>query len=388
MAASQSPEPALRRNLHILMAGIATVGLQALMLSPMLTDIMRALSAGPAEVGVAAGSYGFGVALSALLAAPRLDSWPKRLSLQLAFLVMSAALTLCGLAWNWPVLVVGQFLIGAAAGIIIPGTYALAADLSAESYRTQALGRVVLGWSVALCAGVPLSAFLTDAMGWRITFLYVAGLALAACLGYGLLPRGGQGEPSGRVGYGRALAAPDVVLLLAATFAFMSAFYATYSFLGDHLRTLHAAGAWLGGLVAMSYGAGFAFGTMGDGRINRLGPKRVVGPALLAIGLAYLVLPFAAGNVVTAVLFAFVWGIAAHVTMTSLVASLSLSQATVRGAVIALFSVVTYLAQGVAGFAMGSLYAARGFHAVSFTASAGAFVMAAIVLLRMRRVSG
>ena len=387
MAVPESPDLALRRSLHILMAGIATVGLQALMLSPMLTDIMQDLSAGPAEVGVAAGSYGFGVAVSALLAAPRLDSWPKRPSLQLAFLIMSAALALCGLAWSWPMLVLGQFLIGAAGGIVIPGTYALASDLSAEAYRTQALGRVVLGWSIALCAGVPLSAFLTDAMGWRITFLYVAGLALAASIAYGLLPAGERAADARKVGYAQALAAPDVIVLLAATFAFMSAFYATYSFLGDHLRTLHAAGAWLGGLVAMSYGAGFAFGTLADGRINRAGPKRVVGPALVAVGLNYLVLPYAAETMPTAVLYAFVWGIIAHVTMTSLVASLSLSPPAVRGAVIALFSVITYLAQGVAGFAMGSLYAARGFHAVSLAASAGAFVMAGVVLT-WRRGSG
>jgi MFS transporter, DHA1 family, inner membrane transport protein len=387
MAGLESPDPALRRNLHILMAGIATVGLQALMLSPMLTDIMRALAAGPAEVGVAAGSYGFGVAASAFLAAPKLDTWPKRRSLQLAFLVMSAALALCGLAWSWPVLVVGQFLIGAAGGIVIPGTYALAAELSAESYRTQALGRVVLGWSVALCAGVPLSAFLTDAMGWRTTFLYVAGLALAACLAYRLLPAGRPTGEERRVGYAQAVAAPDALVFLAATFAFMFAFYATYSFLGDHLRTLHAAGAWLGGLVAMSYGAGFGFGTVFDARINRAGPKRMVGPALAAIGFNYLMLPLAAHNLVTAVLYAFAWGAVAHLAMTSLVVSLSLSPPAVRGAVIALFSVITYLAQGVAGFLMGALYAARGFEAVSFTASAGAFVMAAVVLMH-RRASG
>ena len=49
--------------LLLLMAGIAAVGVQALMLSPLMPDIARALAAGPAEVGIASGAYGVGVAV-------------------------------------------------------------------------------------------------------------------------------------------------------------------------------------------------------------------------------------------------------------------------------------------------------------------------------------
>ncbi len=372
------------RAIWLLMAGIAVVGLQALMLSPMLTDIMAALAVSPAEIGIASGAYGFGVAGSAFLAAPRLDTWPRRLSLRLSLIVMGLALALCAFAWAWPVLVLGQLAIGAAAGILIPGSYALASELSSEEQRTQALGRVVLGWSVALVLGVPLSALLTDLMGWRATFLIVAALSLAASFAFALLPDPKRTVEAARVGYGEAFSAPGARLLLAGTFAFMFAFYATYSFLGDHLRTLHGSGAWLGGVVAMAYGAGFGLATVADGWINRLGPTHVVAPSLLFVGINYLILPVAAESIPSVIAYALVWGVIAHFAMTSLVASLSRAPARVRGALIALFSVTTYLAQGVGGVVMGAVYAAHGFLASSLIASGGAFLTAALIWLGKR----
>jgi predicted MFS family arabinose efflux permease len=42
--------------LLLLMSGIAAVGIQALMLSPLMPDIAQALAAGPVEVGIASGA--------------------------------------------------------------------------------------------------------------------------------------------------------------------------------------------------------------------------------------------------------------------------------------------------------------------------------------------
>src|SRR6185295_1072988 len=92
MAAIPSDQ-SFQGHLLLLMAGIAAVGVQALMLSPLMPDIGQALAAGPAEIGIASGAYGVGVALSALLAAPRLGQWPKRRAIQMAFAAMAAGLT-------------------------------------------------------------------------------------------------------------------------------------------------------------------------------------------------------------------------------------------------------------------------------------------------------
>src|SRR5437899_1473353 len=111
------------RPLLLLTLSIAAVGIQALMLSPLVPDIAAGLATGAKQVGYAAGAYGAGVAVSALLAAPRLGNWPKRTAIRAAFTLLAAALLLCGLAWDWWVLVGGQFAVGLGSGVIIPATY-------------------------------------------------------------------------------------------------------------------------------------------------------------------------------------------------------------------------------------------------------------------------
>ena len=67
-----------RTPLLLLTLSIAAVGIQALMLSPLLTDIAAGLGTQAKEIGFAASAYGVGVASAALLAAPQLGRWPKR----------------------------------------------------------------------------------------------------------------------------------------------------------------------------------------------------------------------------------------------------------------------------------------------------------------------
>src|SRR3990170_5224952 len=90
--------PALNRRLLCLTLAIATVGLQALMVAPLLTDMARDLAVGPAAIGRANGLYGAGVAVAALIAAPRLDAWPRRRVLALALAALGLALAGCALA--------------------------------------------------------------------------------------------------------------------------------------------------------------------------------------------------------------------------------------------------------------------------------------------------
>src|SRR5207302_1794634 len=143
-----------------------------------------------------------------------------------------------------------------AAGVIIPGTYALTADITAPEMRSQAIGRVIFGWSVAMVGGVPLAAALADLVDWRATFAIVAAIAASMVALIGLLPRVAPGA-SQPVSYREALSVAGVPLALIATFAYMIGFYQTYTFIGDHVRQLHATGAWLGGVIAGSYGIGF-----------------------------------------------------------------------------------------------------------------------------------
>jgi len=376
-------------RLFLLMFGIAAVGVQALMLSPLLTDIARSLSAGAKEIGFASAAYGIGVAVAALLSAPRLGAWEKRKVLRIAFVVMAAGLGICALSWDWRLLVAGQAITGLAAGVIIPGTYAFTAEISAPQKRSQAIGRVLFGWSVAMVGGVPLAAALSAWVDWRGIFLIVAGLSLFMVVMMGLLPRGAVAPSLQTTTYRTALSVPGALLGLGATFCYMIGFYQTYTFMGDHVRGLHGAGAWLGGLISLSYGIGFGAGVVFDKWIDRTGPGRVMAGALFLVGLNYAVLPFVTSQVWTIATYPFLWGLANHLCMTSLVSYLGQAPIEKRSTIMGLFSFTTYLAVGVGGAIYGSVYDQFGFLAVSLAATATLWLGAtAVLLLRPTQPAG
>jgi DHA1 family inner membrane transport protein len=387
MTAISSTAPAASNHLVILMAGIAAVGIQALMLSPLLPDIARALAAGPAEIGMASGAYGVGVALAALLAAPRLGQWRKRRAIQIAFAVIAAGLALCAAAFDWRVLVAGQFITGLAAGVIIPGIYALTADLTPDHMRSQAMGRVIVGWSVAMVAGIPIAALIADLIDWRGTFLAVSVISAGMIFGIGLLPRTTAAAAARPVPYRQALAVKGIPLALIATFVFMIAFYQTYTFLGDHVRHLHQAGAWLGGLVACSYGLSFGLAVFFDHIIDRVGPARLMALVLVVLGVNYILLPLSTLNLWTAIAYPVIWGLAQHVGMNTLVSYIGAAPSTVRSTAMGLFSFVTYVAVGLGGAVYGSVYASYGFFATCLAATASLWIGAILVLLFLPKSS-
>ena len=361
------------------MLGIAAVGIQALMFSPLLTDIARGLNTGAKEMGLASAAYGVGVAISALAAAPKLGVWPKRTAIRVAFAIMAAGLALCSAAWAWPVLAAGQLITGLASGVIIPATYALTGDISPPVTRSQALGRVLTGWSVAMVAGVPLAAMLSALAGWRGTFVVVAVLAVAMAVVLGLLPGVAAVEKSERVRYGDVLKLPGVLIGYGATFAYMIGFYQTYTFIGDHVRNLHDTGAWLAGVITLSYGLGFGGGVVFDKWIDARGPRRVMVLGLFVVGLNYLALPYATLSVAATAIYPALWGLANHLCMTAIVSFLGSLSAARRGTIMGLFSFVTYVALAAGGAFYGAVYDAYGFFAVSFAAAATLWIAALAV---------
>ena len=377
-----------RTPLLLLTLSIAAVGIQALMLSPLLTDIAAGLGTQAKEIGFAASAYGVGVASAALLAAPQLGRWPKRAAIRIAFAVLAFSLFLCAFAWAWRVLAGAQLIAGLASGVIIPATYALTGDIAPPDRRSQDLGKVLFGWSIAMVAGVPLAAVLSAFVGWRGTFLIVGAVAAIMPFAGALLPKvtsfGTVGE---RVRYMDVLRLPGAWVGYLSTFAYMIAFYQTYTFIGDHVRQTHGAGAWLGGTISLAYGIGFGVGVVFDKVIDRKGPTCMLPLGLALVSINYIVLPFAAERVLTVMAWPFFWGLANHFCMTVLVSYMNSLSPRLRGTIMGLFSFTTYFSLGTAGAVYGPVYQAHGFFAVSLASAATVAVAALIALRRSLSVS-
>jgi predicted MFS family arabinose efflux permease len=352
----------------VLTAGVVVVGAQAFVLAPLLPDIAAGLGSSTAEAGRALSAYGAGIVASALVLGRRLDTLPRRAVLMAGMGALAVAAAGSAGAPHWSLLALAQLLGGVGVGVVLPATYALAAELAPPGAAARATGRVLTGWSIALVAGVPLATVLGDAVGWRAAFGALAALCVAQASLYALLPAASPGGPS-RGALVAGLRAPGVAALLTGVLAFMAAFYGVFAFVGVEVRTVHGGGATTAGLVALAYGVGFGVAAGADRLLDRLGTARLVAPALALLAAVYLALAATTRAYALFLAIAVVWGLVNHVGLTLLLSRLAEVAPGLRGAVLALNTAATYGGAAVAGALAGPVYEGVGFGWLAVTAA-------------------
>ncbi|CAM5444860.1 MFS transporter [Mycolicibacterium aubagnense] len=353
---------------YVLTFCIAVIGSNSLVLGPIAPEVARTFGSSVALVMSASAAFGLGTAASALLMARHVDRLGARRMLLWALLGLAAALALSALSPAVPALAGAQLVAGVASGIALPAIYASAAAVAPPGRESRTIGLVLTGWTLSMVAGVSLSAVVADYVHWRAVYAVVAILALIASLTlkvnrYRDVPATGPApQPLA------ALRIVGVKPLLVACAAFMSAFYGIYGYLGDHLHSGLGEPVSANGIVALVYGIGFGAAALLDGIVDRLGSRRVMPFAFLAVGAVYLGFALAGGSFVAVLGLTFLWGLTNHFGLNVLIMRLAAIDPSRRGTIMGLNSAVTYLAvfAGTTGF--GPLYATWGFAFASATA--------------------
>ena len=373
--------------LPLLILGVAVIGSNSLALSPVLTDVAHSLAATPVQVARANAAYGGATALSALLLGPVVDRIGARRILAGGFAVMTLAMLASAAATSWAMLAAAQALTGLAAGVVLPATYAYATVTARPGREAETMGRVLAGWSISVIAGVPLSAFIAGTAGWRASYVLLAVLLAAVSAGFLRLrgPSAATRTGTGDMSLLPALRTPGVPSLLIVCFAYMTAFYGMYAYLGDHLRQALGVSSGTAGLVVLAYGVGFGLAGFGDRMVDRMGPHRLLPMTLGALALIYGLMIPAASSLAALTALAFCWGLANHFGLNIIVLLLGRASDTRRGAVLALNSAVSYAGALVGAGLFGAVYERGGFSPVAALA-AGCLAGALAVALTARGV--
>lgn len=362
----------------VLLAVVATVGSNSLLLSPILTDVSQGLATTPATAARAIAAYGGATAFSALVLAPLIDRFGSRAMLLRGLFTLFLGIALSAAVSSWVMLAMAQALAGLGAGVVLPATYALATKTAPKGEEARVLGRVLTGWSVSLVLGVPVSALIADAFGWRACFVVLALLALAACAGLRMFPKDIPDKRKKRLSYVRSLRNAmtlEITLLLAICFAFMTAFYGVYPFIGDHARSLLGTSTSFAGLFSLAYGIGFGAASLADGLLDRTDTKRLFPLVLFVIGLAYAGIAPASVTPLSLMAICLLWGFLNHFGLNILVLLLSRAAGDARGAVLGVNSAVTYLGALGGAALLGPAYESGGLTSPALIASG--FVIAA-----------
>ena len=380
----------LTRKILVLAGSIAVIGANSLVLSPIASAVAAAFP-GATAAGVmnAAAAYGLATAVSALLLTPAIDRIGQQTALFHALLVLMLALAMSAFAPNLLVLCLAQALAGLAAGCALPAIYALSAQVAEKGRESQTLGIVLTGWTVSLVVGVSLSALVADLADWRLVF---AGLAVAAG-GLAVAVRRGRGFPrlipaARRSSPLTALRVPGVVPALLTVAAYMTAFYGLYAYLGPHLTDVLRLSTRAAGLAPAAYGLGFGLAAFVDRLLDRYGATAATPVAFLGLGLVYGALAGTSDHAAAIVALCLAWGVANHIGLNLIVGRLSALDPTQQGAIMGLYSTVTYLAVSAGALLYQPLFARFGFAGCGLASAGFVATALAVSLIQARREKG
>lgn len=351
--------------------GVAAIGAEALVVSPLLDDMAHEFGTVPGDLGTAVASYGFAVALSAPVLGYA-GRYLPRITLMVASLAVFVLATLaCGLVSSPLHLMLARAACGISAGGFLPSCYAFVADTVPYGRRAKVMGRIMFGWALSMVVGVPMGGLIGEWLGWRAAFVAVAAVAAVALLNV-LLSFGTQGTGSKGDGSVSHKLPASVRGLFALTFLNMVSFYGVYTYLGTAVRAAQDIGSGGAAVYVLLYGAGLATSTLRGDLLDRIGKPRALQIALTALCPLFLSLTFVVGTPWGLAPLMVLWGVLQGAVLTGLTTVLTHRAEDARGLATAINSSITYLAVAVSAEVGGwSMAGWGGFSAICVGAAVG-----------------
>lgn len=242
-------------------------------------------------------AYALGVVVGAPVIAVLSARVTRRTLLIALMAVFAAANLLSALAPTYRWMLVFRFLSGLPHGAYFGIATLVAASLVPVEKRTQAVGRVLLGLTVATIVGVPLANALGRVYGWRWGFAVVAALALLCAVLIALLaPRDRMAAGASPLRELGALGRPQVWLTLAIGAVGFGGIFAVYTYLGSTLIDVTKLSPAVVPLVFSVFGLGMTAGNLVIPRFADRALMPTAGLLLVGSAIVLALYPAAAAN--------------------------------------------------------------------------------------------
>jgi predicted MFS family arabinose efflux permease len=259
------------------------------------------------EFGVSLGSasqvitvFAIAYGLSQLVFGPVGDRYGKYFVIGCASLTCALTSALCGLAPDFPLLLLARLLAGATAAAVIPLSMAWIGDVIPYERRQPVLARFLIGQILGLSAGVLVGGFAADAQQWRLPFFLIAAVfltvgALLLRLNRTLPPHArathrAEGHAIRRMTgeFRQVLSRPWARTVLATVFLEGAFLYGAFAFIASHMHQRFQMSLASAGALVMLFGfGGLLFAVASAALVRRLGETGLTrwGGACLALSL-------------------------------------------------------------------------------------------------------
>jgi predicted MFS family arabinose efflux permease len=189
-SATATRHPRERAVLLTLAAMNFTHILDFMIMMPLGSQFMRIMALDPQHFAFLVSAYTFAAAASGFVAAFWIDRFGRKRALLTLYVGFIIATALCGLAPNYPLLLLARIVAGMFGGVIGALVMTIVADVVPYSRRARGTALVAsASFSLAAVMGVPLGLWIAAQFSWRAPFLTLAAFSIAvAGLAWRMLP--------------------------------------------------------------------------------------------------------------------------------------------------------------------------------------------------------
>ncbi|MFJ8633672.1 MFS transporter [Streptomyces sp. NPDC093568] len=300
-----------------LAVGAFGIGTTEFVIMGLLPEVANDLHISIPTAGHLVSAYALGVVIGAPLLAAVTARMARRSVLigLMALFVAGNALSAFAPDYHW--LMAARFLSGLPHGAFFGVGAVVATNMVAPERKARSVSLMFLGLTMANVAGVPVATLMGQHLGWRVTFLGVSTIGLAAMASLALLiPRAeAHAAPaSGLRGELAALRSLPVWLALGTTVAGFGALFAAYSYITPMLTDAAGyADASVTMLLAL-FGVGATVGNLLGGRLADHALRATLFGGLISLAVVLALFPLMMSAQWSAALAVTLLGTAAFVT--------------------------------------------------------------------------
>ncbi len=236
-------------------------------------------------------SYALGVVVGAPVLAVVCARFPRDRVLVALSCAIVAGNTASALAPSYPTLLVLRFITGLPHGTFFGVAALVAAELVGRERRAQAVGRVMVGLTIASIVGTPIATVIGQHASWRIAYGMIAVLAgIAAIMLQVNAPRIEVDRTAHPLRELHALRRPLVWLTLGIGAVGFGGLFATYTYIAPIITSYAKASPTLVPVTVALIGCGMFTGNLVGGKLaDRSLTKTIVGALVwnVVIGIAF-----------------------------------------------------------------------------------------------------